>query len=55
MMKIPDARRGLVRGLVRGWGLAAAATLMLSAAPTQRAQALSLINPGAATAANRQE
>jgi hypothetical protein len=57
MMKIPDSRRGLVRGLIRSrdfvrcWGLAAAATLMLSAVPGQRAEALSLINPGGAPAA----
>src|SRR5713226_6806476 len=59
MMKIPDSRRGLVRGLVRSrgfvrcWSLAAAATLMLSAAPGQRAEALSLINPGGAPAAKQ--
>jgi hypothetical protein len=43
MMKIPDPGRGLVRCL----GLAAAAMLALSAAASQRAEALSLINPGA--------
>ena len=43
MMKIPDPGRGLVRCL----GLAAAAMLVLSAAANQRAEALSLINPGA--------
>ena len=46
MMTIPDPRRGLVRG----WGLAAAAVLAL-ALPGQRAEALSLINPAAAPAA----
>ena len=57
MMKIPNPGRGLVRGLVRSrgfvrcWGLAAAATLMLAAAPGQRAEALSPINPGGAPAA----
>jgi hypothetical protein len=43
MMRIPDPRCGFVRAL----GLAAAAMLMLSAAPVQRAEALSLINPAA--------
>ena len=33
MMKIPDPRRGLVRCSVRALGLAAAAMLVLSAAP----------------------
>ena len=47
MMKIPDPGRGLVRCL----GLAAAAILVLSAAASQRAEALSLINPGAAPTA----
>src|SRR5260370_33007183 len=42
MMKIPDRGRGLVRCL----GLAATAMLALSAIPGQRAEALSLINPG---------
>ena len=51
MMKIPDPRRGLVRCSVRALGLAAAAMLVLSAAAGQRAEALSLINPGAAPAA----
>jgi hypothetical protein len=51
MMKIPDSRRGLVRCSIRAFGLAAAALLMLSAAPVQRAQALSLINPGVAPGA----
>jgi hypothetical protein len=51
MMKIPDPRRGLVRCSVRALGLAAAAMLVLSAAPDRRAEALSLINPGAAPAA----
>lgn len=46
MMTIPDPRRGLVRG----WGLAAAAILAL-ALPGPRAEALSLINPAAAPAA----
>src|ERR1700682_1910124 len=43
VMKIPYPGRGLVRCL----GLAAAAMLVLSAAANQRAEALSLINPGA--------
>jgi hypothetical protein len=47
MMKIPDPSRGLVRC----WGLAAAAILVLSVAHGQRAEALSLINPGPAPAA----
>ena len=42
MMKIPDPGRGLVRCL----GLAAAAMLALSATARERAEALSLINPG---------
>ncbi len=46
MMTIPDPRRAVVR-----WGLAAAAIFALSAAPGERAEALSLINPGAAPAA----
>lgn len=37
---------GAARGLVRGAGLAAAAMLVLSAAPQQRAEALSLASPG---------
>src|SRR5258707_5509917 len=47
MMKIPTPGRGLVRCL----GLAAAAMLALSAAPGERAEALSLINPGVAPTA----
>ena len=47
MMRIPDSGRGLVRCL----GLAAVAILVLSAAASQRAEALSLINPAAAPAA----
>src|SRR5882724_7813984 len=47
MMKIPDPKRGLVRC----FGVAAAAMLVLSAAASQRAEALSLINPGAASTA----
>jgi hypothetical protein len=46
MMTIPDPRRAIVR-----WGLAAIAIFALSAAPGERAEALSLINPGAAPAA----
>ena len=46
-MKIRDSGRGLVRCL----SLAAAAMLALSAAGSQRAEALSLINPGAVPAA----
>src|SRR5215210_8091367 len=48
MIKSPNA--GSARCLVRS-GLAAAAMLALSAAPGQRAEAMSLINPGAAPAA----
>jgi hypothetical protein len=44
MLKIPDSGRGLVRCL---W-LAAAAMLLLSTAASERAEALSLVNPGAA-------
>ncbi len=51
MMKIPDPRCGLVRCSARALGLAAAAMLVLSAAPSRRAEALSLINPGAAPTA----
>jgi hypothetical protein len=47
MTKIPDPKYGLLRCL----GLAAAAVLMLSAAPAQRAEALSLINPGTVSTA----
>jgi hypothetical protein len=47
MMKILVPKRGLVRC----WSLAAAAILMLSTVPDQRAEALSLINPGAAPTA----
>jgi hypothetical protein len=39
------------RGAVRCWGLAAAAILLLSAGTSQRAEALSLVNPGATPAA----
>ena len=46
MLKIPDPRRA-----IRGFGLAAAAMLMLTATTGQRAQALSLINPGTAPSA----
>jgi hypothetical protein len=49
MMKIPDSGRGLVRRLA----LAAGAILVLSAAFGERADALSLINPGAAHAAKQ--
>jgi hypothetical protein len=47
MIKIPDPGRGIVRSVVRSLGLAAAALFVLSATPGQRAEALSLINPGA--------
>jgi hypothetical protein len=47
MIRISDARHGVVRRLVRSFSLAAAAILALSAVPGQRAEALSLINPGA--------
>jgi hypothetical protein len=49
MMKIADPRRGVVRA----FSLAAAALLVLSAVPDQRAEALSLINPAAAPAAKQ--
>lgn len=42
MNKIPDRRRGLVRG----FSVAAAAILALAAAPGERAQALSPLSPG---------
>src|ERR1700694_5881620 len=51
MIKIPDPRRGIVRSAVRSLGLAAAALFALSATPAQRAEAMSLINPGAMPAA----
>jgi hypothetical protein len=47
MIRISDSGRGVGRRLA----LAAAAMLVLSAAPIQRAEALSLINPGAAPTA----
>jgi hypothetical protein len=47
MLRILDSGRGLVRCL----GLAAVAILVLSAAASQRAEALSLINPAAAPTA----
>lgn len=50
MMKVPDPRRA-ISGSLRSLGLAAAAMLVLTAATGQRAQALSLINPGAAPSA----
>ena len=46
MMQIADSRRGVVRG----FGLAAA-LLMLSVTPGERAEALTLINPGTAPSA----
>jgi hypothetical protein len=60
MSRIPDIGRGLYsyasrcssRYSLRFIGLAAAALLALSSATSQRAQALSLINPGAAATAN---
>jgi hypothetical protein len=47
MIRISNPGRGIVRSL----SLAAAAMLALSAAPNQRAEAMSLINAGAAPAA----
>jgi len=47
MIQMVDPGRGIVRCL----SLAAAAMLVLSVAPSQRAEALSLINPGAASTA----
>jgi len=60
MSRIPDLGRGLIlhssrysfRFSIRALGLAAAALLTLSAATSERAQALSPINPGAAATAN---
>ncbi|MDO8398302.1 MAG: hypothetical protein Q7T45_10830 [Bradyrhizobium sp.] len=51
MMKVPDRGRGAIRSSFRSLGLAAAAMLLLTAATGQRAEALSLINPGAAPSA----
>jgi hypothetical protein len=51
MIKIPGPGRGIARCLVRSLGLVAAALFALSATPGQRAEALSLINPGAVPAA----
>jgi hypothetical protein len=51
MMKISVPGRGRARSLSRCLGLAAAALFALSVAPGQRAEALSLINPGALPAA----
>jgi hypothetical protein len=59
MIRIPDPRRGIVRNVVRcsvrcsvrSLGIAAAALFVLSAAPGQRAEALSLIDPGTLPAA----
>jgi hypothetical protein len=50
MIKLADPGRGLGRCFARSLGLAAAEMLILSAAPDQRAEALSLINPGMAPA-----
>jgi hypothetical protein len=56
MLRIPDLGRAAVRrsahSSLRLMGLAAAALLALSAATSERAQALSPINPGAAATAN---
>ena len=51
MMKVPEPGRGVIRGCFRSLALAAAAVLVLTAATSQRAEALSLINPGTAPAA----
>lgn len=51
MMKVPDPRRGVIRGPLRSLGLAAAAILLFTSAMDQRAEALSLVNPGAAATA----
>jgi hypothetical protein len=51
MLKVSDPRHGVIRSSFRSLGLAAAAMLVLTAATGQRAEALSLINPGAAPAA----
>jgi hypothetical protein len=54
-MKVPDPRRGAIRGSFRSsfrsLGLAAATMLLLTAATGQRAQAMSLINPAAVPSA----
>ena len=50
-MKVSDPGRGAIRGSFRSLGLAAAAILLLAAATGQRAEALSLINPGAVPSA----
>jgi hypothetical protein len=47
MITFPDSARGAIRCL----GLAAATVMVLSAAPVPRAQALSLIDPGAMSTA----
>jgi hypothetical protein len=51
MMKVSDPGHGAIRRSFRCLGLAAAAILVLAAATGRRAEALSLINPGAASAA----
>ena len=51
MITIPNPVRGIIRRFGGSLGLAAAAVLALSAASIPRAEALSLINPGAAPAA----
>jgi hypothetical protein len=51
MITIPNPVRGLIRRFGSCLGIAAAAVLALSAASIQRAEALSLINPGAVPAA----
>ena len=53
MKKFPDPGRGTVRCAVSSFGLALAALFVLSAAPGQRAEALSLINSGAVPAAKQ--
>ena len=50
MIRISNPARGIVRGFLVSLGAAAAAMLALSVVP-QRAEALSLINPGAAPTA----
>jgi len=51
MVNISDPGRGMARRASRSLGLAAAALFALSAVPGQRAEAHSLINPGAMQAA----
>jgi hypothetical protein len=51
MTRVEDGRQRVGRRLVNLFGLAATAMLMLSAAPSERASAMSLINPASAPSA----